>query len=144
MPSKYFKEEEFQGWYSLLDPRLIPMLDQFREEWGAPVRISKAIGAVGRRMSLSEKSMHNVTRWKMVKAVDIMPVGLKAKADFLRAFNLAKKIGFTGIGLYPDWVPQGGLHVDVRPDRVAGSPATWSAFKVNGKQEYFGVDKVIG
>lgn len=40
MTSKYFKENEFQGWYHLLDKDLIPMLDAFREKWGKPVRIS--------------------------------------------------------------------------------------------------------
>lgn len=144
MTSKYFKETEFQGWYDLLDKNLLPMLDAFREKWGKPVRISPAPGAVGRRASKTEKSLHNVNLWGKVRAVDILPTGMKTKEDFKKAFDIAKEVGFTGIGVYPDWVPQPGLHVDNRPGIAKGNPAKWSAFRINGQQVYFPVDKAFG
>ena len=143
MTSKYFKNNEFQGWFDFLHPELLPKLDAFREGWGAPVMISPAPGAVGRRAPSSVKSQHNVTLWGTTRAVDIMPIGMKTKADFKKAVEIAKLVGFSGIGVYPDWSPQPGLHVDVRPGRAQGQPALWSAFKVNGRQEYFAIDKAL-
>lgn len=139
----YFQPNEFQGWYDRLDKLLLPKLNAFRREWGAPVRISPASGAVGRNIG-SSSSQHNFDRWGEVRAVDIMPTGENTVENRRRAFEIAKRVGFTGIGVYPKWSPQWGLHVDVRRDKEEGRPATWSAFpNANGKQEYFGVDKAL-
>lgn len=110
--------------------------------------ISPAKGAVGRRDGYSGNSQHNYDRWGEVRALDIMPFGMTTALARKRAFNLAKQVGFTGIGVYPEWTPRPGLHVDVRMDRTEGNPATWSAFFVvgeNGKrvQQYFGLDKAL-
>lgn len=102
-----------------------------------------APGAVGRRAPKTEKSLHNVNLWGKVKAVDILPTGMVTKEDFKKAFEIAKEVGFTGIGVYPDWVPQPGLHVDNRPGVAKGKPAKWSAFRINGQQVYFHIDKAF-
>ena len=143
--ANYFHEDEFQGWYDRLDPKLLPKLNAFRERWGAPVLISQARGAVGRKLGVNSNSQHNYDKWGMVRAVDIMPKGENTAANRRRAFEIAKEVGFTGIGIYPKWNPQWGIHVDVRVDKEPGNPATWSAFPSGpgGKQEYFGVDKAL-
>ena len=46
-------------------------------------------------------------------------------------------MGFTGIGVYPQWVnkkgeTQVGFHLGVRPNRKMDKPATWGYF--NGKE----------
>jgi len=44
-------------------------------------------------------------------------------------YESARNVGFTGIGLYPDWTYDGerrtGFHLDVREDTHPSSPATW-------------------
>lgn len=118
---KYFSEHEFNGWYGRLSPELKIALDTFRGVWGYPVIISPAEGAVGRHLGDS-KSQHNIDKWGEVRAVDIFPYGLDSYSDAVRAIQCAKESGFTGIGIYPEWSPQCGMHVDVRPGNHI---ATW-------------------
>lgn len=134
---KYFNKSEFQGYYDKLDLDLKVKLDKFRELWGAPVMISPAVGAVGRNDS--SKSQHNINyTGGIVKAVDVMPSGLD-KSNMSKAFEIAKKAGFTGVGLYPDWLPQAGLHLDTRNTTLA----TWGGINKNGLQVYVGVNEVL-
>jgi len=140
---KYYLESEFRGWYYDIDIALLYLIDKFREEWGAPVLISPASGSIGRRVSDPTKpgwtSQHNIVNHGKVKAIDLMPTGMDTPADRERAYEIARQVGFTGIGIYPDWRPRAGIHVDIRADKLPGDPAKWSAFDVDGKQEYFGV-----
>ena len=138
---RYFTPSEFRGWWTVMDPEILTIIDNFRHEWGAPVFISPVDGAIGRRLRDSQ-SQHNIEKWGEVRAVDLMPQGMKDRIDFKRAFECAKKAKARGIGIYPDWTPP-GIHLDSRRDRYPSRPATWSAFNVNGKQTYFTIDKAL-
>lgn len=132
---KYFSPIEFGAWYPFMSNDLLQKLDAFRAAWGYPVVISSADGAIGRKESAEETSQHNFTRWGEVRAIDIFPqVGggkyITTAAQRRRALDVARSVGFTGIGLYTDTARGNMLHVDVRVDRSPGSPALWS--RVNG------------
>ena len=123
----YFKPEEFGGWYDDLDDDLLSKLDQLREEWGSPIHISPAAGAVGR--DNDSGSQHNARPDGVVRAVDIFPEGLNAE-EAREFVAMATNIGFTGIALYSDTQYQGApqmmAHVDTRPSREENDPALWS------------------
>ena len=53
---KYFTPEEFQGWYGFIDIDVLQMLDDFRHAWGKPVRVTKALGGIGRRDGIANKA----------------------------------------------------------------------------------------
>ncbi|MEQ3744860.1 MAG: hypothetical protein ABNH53_01315 [Henriciella sp.] len=143
---EYFTASEFGFWADYMDAGTLKRLDAFRREWGAPVHISPVDGALGRRMPHHRKSMHNVTRWGKVLAIDIFPEGLVGQKDMLRAVRLALKVGFRGVGAYPDWrfgAHTGGLHVDSRdipqiwPDWRP--PALWGRYG----REYGPIDAAL-
>lgn len=133
---KHFKPEEFRGWFDRMNPALLHQLDEFREQLGAPVIISPAHGAIGRHQGETGKSQHNIDRYGEVRAIDVMP----QTDDMRHAFNVAMRVGFHGIGVYPDWRPHWGLHLDMRKDRPPQNPALWSGLMVAGKQKYFGIE----
>ena len=137
MSLRYFSESEFGGWFDKMSPELLKKLDAFRHEWGFAVEVSPHHDAVGREHPTSE-SQHNILKWGEVRAVDIFPknsVGgyINSRAERKRALAIAKKVGFSGIGIYVDTSPGNMLHVDVRSDRSASNPALWS--RVDGKYE---------
>jgi len=130
----HFKPEEFREWWPDMDMRLLDGLDAFREALRAPVMISPAEGALGRHLGIRAASRHNVDRWDTVQAVDIMlPRGpdLRDKDDAMKVIDLAVDCGFGGIGVYLDWKPYAGLHLDIRPLKPDGSPATWT--RIDGR-----------
>ncbi|MFQ3229721.1 hypothetical protein [Reinekea sp.] len=129
---KYFKPIEFGTWWPLMSIDLLLKLDQFRHEIGRPVMISPAMGALGRVGAGT--SRHNVTKWGEVQAADIMFPGATVE-DLKEYFEVAKRI-FGGVGVYPDWKPSAGFHVDVRPNS-----ASWSGVMVGYNQEYFSVER---
>jgi hypothetical protein len=51
-----------------------------------------------------------------------------------RAVTVAEKVGFGGIGIYPDWSPFPGLHLDVRP--AEGDVAKWAGVDDGDGQDY--------
>lgn len=128
-----FTGSEFGLWYPLIDNDLLVMLDQLRTEWGHPIFISPVVGAIGR--ADDSGSQHNViNNGGTINAVDIFPSfnGREIHPDdLLKFYDLAKKIGFKGIGIYRDTVFKGipwtMFHIDVRPEgfahwgRVAGN-----------------------
>jgi hypothetical protein len=124
-------------WWPRMQTALLLKLDEYREQLDAPVIISPAAGALGRNLGASADSQHNIDRWGEVRAVDVFP----QVSDMRAAYDLAFKLGFTGIGVYPDWQPRWGLHLDMRTDRQPSSPALWSARTIDGKQVYFGLDR---
>jgi len=150
-PMNYFSPSEFGAWFPMMNPELLKKIDALRGAWGDTIVISPAMGSIGRTYPPGHSnydSQHNVTKWGEVRAIDIMPListidGKRSLDSFeLRmVYNMAKDIGFTGIGVYPDWNPHAGLHVDVRADRTAGNPATWSGIKTAKGQKYFGVER---
>jgi len=122
---EFFKEREFRGYYHDCNPRLLISLDLFRFHWGDVVDVSEEEGAIA-RFDESE-SQHNVNKWGEVRAIDVKPRNLITKDDLQHAFSIAKKVGFTGIGLYPEWSDP-GLHLDIRMGRQMGSPLYWGAY----------------
>jgi hypothetical protein len=144
---KHFTPTEFQGWFYKLSPVLKAKLDALREELGAPVHLSKAEGSIGRRLGLDSLTQHNFDRWGEVRAVDgYLPEGV----TYLEFYNVAKEVGFTGIGLYDGWSGGRGFHVDVREDRDEGSPAIWGGTYIydpvtkKGKTTYGSIWEIIG
>ena len=147
MKLRYFSKDEFRGYYDDLSTALLFALDQFRHEWGAPVRISPAEGAIIRRLGPDKTSGHNIDKWGQGLALDIMPEGMETAEDRKRAFDIATRVGFLGVGIYPDWKPSPGLHVDmkIRSGRSLGNPGRWSAYRnpETGKQEYFDIERAF-
>ena len=152
---KHFKKEEYRDWWSQMNPKLVVLSDIFREFWGDSVLVSPVNGAIGRHKGDSS-TQHNVDKWGMVNATDYMIPSLETWEGYWKAYELAKQVGFTGIGVYPHWKPHPGLHLDVRPDRVAGNPAEWGALDVDkcdktllefgnvvGSQVYLDIETVI-
>ena len=121
-----------------MNPRLLDVLDEFRELWGAPCRISPHPDALGRHLGDSE-SQHNVDRYNTVNACDFFPEGMNTESDLKRAFECAKEAGASGIGLYVDTKPSNMMHLDVRPDRTSEDPAKWA--RVGG--EYVEIERVF-
>lgn len=133
---RYFKPHEFRGWWDDMDPALLVLLDRFRarlapltpDPGGVVVRVSPHPRAIGRHDGAKGTSQHNIDRWGEVRAIDVMPmIGRQYRRNVV---GIAIDVGFTGVGLYPDWNPSWGLHLDVRQDREQGKPATWSGIKI--------------
>ena len=125
-PLRYFSAAEFGEWWPLMSTELLQKLDEFRARLGVPVRISPHSRALGRNDGPLSFSQHNVDMWGEVRAADVMFEGVSLK----RAYEVAKAVGFSGIGAYPDWQPSAGLHLDVRP----GPLGTWAGIVINGRQ----------
>jgi len=129
---EFFSAAEFvraEDWGPLMDPHLLWLMDAFRRAWGAPVAISPVNGALGRRLGAEgSRSDHNVDRWGMARAADLLPRGMdKARPDTLvRAYQTARAVGATAIGIYPDWRPHAGVHLAHRPSRTPDNPALWA------------------
>lgn len=139
---RFFAPHEFGAWVNRVHPALLFALDVLRDTLNAPVVISPAPGALGRRLGGSS-SLHNVDVFGMVHAVDVLlPLSWGVEEGFDAARNTRL---FSGIGVYPFWKPRPGLHVDVRhlsavnPTKGATplNPATWGAVRgAGGRQEY--------
>lgn len=136
---KYFKPSEFGVWWPLINADLLRKADEFRDRWGAAVMISQAEGGIGREDDSG--SQHNVLKWGEVRALDLMPKGMDTAYDRRRAVNIAMAVGFTGIGIYPDWQPRPGIHVDVREPKEPGHIAMWSGVHENGNQVYANIER---
>jgi hypothetical protein len=140
---KYFTPHEFiragRQWWPDMDQDLLLSLDVFRGLWGAPVYISPHPLALGRHDREHGTSQHNIDRWRVVRAADIMPEGMTSVDAACRAVEIAEDAGMVGIGLYPHWSPRPGLHVDVRHS----GPARWGAVKRDGVQIYTTLDSVL-
>lgn len=135
---QYFTPSEFGDSYHLLDNELKLKLDDFRRAWGQSVSISKHPQGVARHDN--SNSQHNVNKWGKTRAVDIFPLingaRITSLEDAQKAVEIAKKVGFTGIGVYSDTINGMMLHVDVRP---GARVATWG--RVNG--QYVGLDAAL-
>ncbi len=136
---RYFTPQEFGGWYEKMSPDLLKKLDEFRHQWGFPVQVSPHQDAVGREHPTSN-SQHNIMKWGEVRAVDVFPKNslggyINSAAERQRAYEIAKRVGFTGIGLYTDTSPGHMVHLDVRE----GSLAKWS--RIAG--QYKAIDEAL-
>lgn len=134
-----FNPADFQGWFDQISPDMLSKLEQFGDLMGVGnVIISPAAGAVGRNLGQVSTSQHNVDFWGEVRAIDVMILSGTLQDAYLKAIEA----GFSGIGVYPDWKPYPGLHLDVRDNNLAGTPATWAGVRnVAGEQVYTGVDR---
>lgn len=154
---RYFSATEFGPYWPLMSRELLEKLDEFRARLGYPVAISPAAGAIGRPIlkadgsqgeseSSAEKSQHNYLLHGEIRAVDVMPSppGGANAAERQHWLTVARAVGFTGIGLYPDWRPRAGLHLDVRKDRTPSNPALWAGVRNDaGKQVYVGIEQAL-
>lgn len=131
---QYFSDHEFGLWWPFMDTELLLGLDRFREVLGSAVVISPAPDALGR---MSNKSSQHYPA-PLVRAVDVL-----LSTDLEKGYRAARKVGFCGIGVYPDWKPRAGIHLDMRPDRTPENPALWSARRIDGKQVYGNIGDVI-
>ena len=139
---RFFAPQEVGAWVSKVHPALLLALDVLRATLNAPVVISSAAGALGRKLGGST-SLHNVEVFGMVYAADVLlPLSWGVEEGYDAARNVRL---FSGVGVYPFWKPRPGLHVDVRhlsamnPSKGASPlrPATWGAVRgANGRQEY--------
>lgn len=128
---QYFSKPEFVAravaggdmidWSDKMDRRLLVLLDAMRSAWGSAIRISNGDGAIGR---LEGSSRHSLAQWGTVMAVDIVPAGIKTRADAERFYYQAKQLGFGGIGCYPQWNQGVGFHLDSRQCEPY-KPACW-------------------
>lgn len=151
LPLKHFNKSEFGLYWPLMSVDLLHKLDAFREALGYPVAISTAPGAIGRPIigggqaeSGAEKSWHNYAIHGEIMAIDLHPLpphGADGE-ERQRWYQIAKAVGFTGIGIYPQW-NRPGIHVDVRTDRPAGNPATWAGIYQGGKQIYTNINEAF-
>lgn len=121
----FFKPYEFRNWQDDMSDELVARLDCLRGVWGDRIRISAAEGSLGRHSGRDDTSQHNFDKWREVRAVDVMVDGVRSVADAEEFVRLATEIGFTGIGVYPNWRPMYGFHLDVREDKKYGEPALW-------------------
>lgn len=150
---RYFKASEFGPYWPLMSIELISKVDEFRHALGYPVLISPAPGAIGRPIiggddveSGAEKSYHNYMLHGEVMAIDLMPAppGGATATERARWVEVARQVGFRGIGLYPDWKPRPGIHVDVRKISAlsGGRVATWAGVRNSqGKQVYEAIER---
>jgi len=139
---EHFQPHEFRAWWPFMDAGLLLGLDEFRGILGARVNVSKARGAMGRLKDEFKDSPHFPR--PLVLAVDVM----LPESSLEEGFQAACAAGFTGIGVYPDWHPFHGMHLDMRTEHPPGRPALWSARAVKGnddkiKQVYGAIGDVI-
>lgn len=132
-----FKRHEFREWADDMAIEQLKALDRFAKLWGASVTVSGSSAALGRKMGKDKLSQHNIDRWGEVRATDVFPKGLTPQnAEY--AVTLAKKAGFSGIGVYLD-TSKPMMHLDVRPDRSPFNPASWARIK----GEYVGIERAF-
>lgn len=133
-----FSETEFQGQLHLLDAQVVFMLVKLRAKIGR-IKISPAHGAIARTTG-SKTTMHyaDLSIDKLSLAIDIMPLDVDLKTAY-EAAKTIREIG--GIGLYPDWQPMAGLHLDLR--KKTNGLALWAGLKINGKQVYRGINEAL-
>jgi hypothetical protein len=135
----YFTAKDFGVWWPFIDNDLLIGIDDFRRSLGVPVTISPAPGAIGRTSGKDKNSQHYLLSGGKVRAVDVM---IPNNVPMETAFNVAKNIGvFAGIGLYPDWRPTHGLHLDTRTNKTPQNPATWSGIRTASGQVYRSVSE---
>lgn len=144
---EHFAPAEFGASWPVMATPQLEALDAFRRYINRPIEISPAKGALARTLAPGDATLHNVTRYGRCYASDVLiPEGMTLE----QAYELALEADvFGGIGVYPDWHPREGLHVDTRhlagdkaPPGDPSDPATWSGLDVDDGhggtvQDYF-------
>jgi len=119
---KFFKPTEAWGDVSKISFALVRELDSFRAYIDIPIQIT--CGTQGTHV---EDSQHYLGL-----AVDVVFPSIDKK-DLFDIYLAASRFGFKGIGVYPFWRPQGGLHLDIRDTPMRHQ---WLARKIADKQYY--------
>lgn len=104
---KYFKSDsttDAWGDPKKMDSFLLLFLDEFREAVGSPLIVTSGYRG-------GDPAQHGLGR-----AVDV--VAPNWAGSLFDLYLLAERFGFTGIGIYRDWIHNGkklgGLHLDTR------------------------------
>lgn len=106
---RWFTPEEFGGpdIVAQLDGVLLEALDRWRDRLGRPVVIHPG--------GLLDPRPGRLSQHPLGRAVDCHVPGMPLLDAWLAAEAIPE---FRGIGLYPWWRPQAGLHVDTREARA--------------------------
>lgn len=132
----FFPEINYGQWSAQVDRYLKVKMNAYAERLtkaGYSVIPSPAPGAIGRLYG-SKTSQHYAGEGQLIRGIDVM---LPAGPSLKEAAQIAREVGFTGIGVYPNWKPFPGLHLDVRTGRSSGNPATWA--RIGG--EYVAIER---
>jgi len=140
---RYFTQNEFRDSWAAMSTRLLVLLDSLRYQWGAGITISPVSGALARYNGPDDTSQHNVDRWGECRAADVFLDGMDSPSSANRAVEVAMRTGFTGVGIYPDWDPSPGVHVDVRQDHEPGDPALWGMLDSSKGQYMVSLEKAL-
>jgi hypothetical protein len=137
---KHWSPKDFNKFDRFLSQELLNKLDIFAEKFSkyGKLRVSPVDGAII-RIDDSD-SQHNIKKTGKTFAIDLIPMfytnvsnhllrGIQRK-EFKMLFELMKNSGFAGIGMYPEWIPFRGVHVDVRKT----APKYW--VMINGEYVY--------
>lgn len=120
-----FSPDEFGGALQHLDAGVVYALQKLRDKIGR-IMISPADGAVFR---FRTGSMHDASGGKLSKAIDIMPMEASLNQLYFAIQNIPE---FGGVGLYPNWSPRAGAHVDIRVRKDSGALYQWAQVDDSG------------
>ncbi len=140
---KFFKPKEFMGSQYREDPytSMLPFLDvrvvwaiaRLRRLCGQAMTPSPVRGAIARTWKPeSQHHIGGVREYSM--AIDLLVLEGSLKNVYDSAKDM-REIG--GFGAYPEWKPNHGVHIDIRPHT---RQAIWMAEKIKGKQVYLGLN----
>ena len=132
---RYFSQSEFRESWDAMSLRLMFLLDSLRHQWGSSITISPVQGALARHNGPDDTSQHNADRWGECRAADVFLAGMECRNSANYAVGMAMRTGLTGIGIYPDWNPSPGMHVDVRQSAQPGEPSLWGMLD-DGEGQY--------
>jgi hypothetical protein len=132
---RHFKPADFGIWWPFMNGDFLSKVDQFSEWFQGRVMLSPAPGALGRLGSDSSQHFPSPD----LSAADLMLPDISL-GD---AYQAARALGFTGIGLYPDWKPYHGIHLDMRKTRTRDNPALWAGVKTGEGQKYVAIEQVL-
>jgi uncharacterized protein YcbK (DUF882 family) len=132
----HFSKSEFHGESEFVDSRVIYALDELRKQLGKPIIISPVKGSVARFDDGSKTSQHYAVGRKST-AVDVLFPESSLHDVFVTASTITV-IG--GIGLYPDWNPHHGAHIDTRQRKPNGGVYNWMGIDTENGQKLAAVD----
>jgi uncharacterized protein YcbK (DUF882 family) len=116
MKLKWFKPEEFmmsgECVYDEMNPELLLMLDNLRDYANIPLKITSSFRNE-EYCKLKDIPYLKTSQHNLGNAVDIYIQGMSAEQKYI-LIKTAFEIGFTGIGIYSDFI-----HLDVRPHAVS-------------------------
>lgn len=139
-----FYESEFGIWADRMSEHVLVRLDVLRFRLSRRIDISANPQALGRNNGPLNQSDHNVDYWGKCNGADVFIDGVHNQADANHVIKTAKELGFTAIGVYPEWTnnhgeQQVGFHLAYRPTKKMGHPALWG--RVNG--EYVSIEEAL-